>query len=416
MSVGLTNSWPLFLGMLMLMIGNGLQGTLLGVRGSIEGFDPTTMSWVMAGYYIGFLGGSRLAPLLIRRVGHVRVFAALASLISACLLLFPVFTIDFVWFFLRVVIGFCFSGVYVVSESWLNDFSDNRNRGKILSLYLIIQTLGLVLAQFVLNIADVSGYILFILASVILSLSFAPILLTVTPAPPFETTKPMGLKKLYQTSPLGVVGLFILGAIFGAIFGMTAIFGSEIGMSVTEISIFVATTYFGGLLFQMPIGWLSDRVDRRFLIIIVSATGGIFSLILFVMSYNFLIYLVVIFFIGGMINPLYSLFIAYTNDFLEHDDMAAAAGGLIFINGLGAIIGPLAVGFLMSNLGPDVFFAYLGLTSCLISAYALYRRTQREAPLVSETSSYTTITPSLSPVAVEVAQEIAIEAALEDES
>ena len=204
------------------------------------------------------------------------------------------FTIDFVWFFLRVVIGFCFSGVYVVSESWLNDFSDNRNRGKILSLYLIIQTLGLVLAQFVLNIAEVNGYILFILASVILSLSFAPILLTVTPAPPFETTKPMGLKKLYQTSPLGVVGLFILGAILGAIFGMTAIFGSEIGMSVTEISIFVATTYFGGLLFQMPIGWLSDRVDRRFLIIIVSATGGIFSLILFVMSYNYLIYLVVI--------------------------------------------------------------------------------------------------------------------------
>ncbi len=416
MSIGLKNSWPLFVGMLMLMMGNGLQGTLLGVRGGIEGFNPNTMSWVMAGYFIGFLGGSRLAPLMIRRVGHVRVFAALASLISACFVLFPVFAIEFVWFLLRIIIGFCFSGVYVVSESWLNDFSDNKNRGKILSIYLIIQTLGLVLAQFVLNFADVSGYTLFIIASVILSLSFAPILLTVTPAPPFETTKPMGLKKLYKASPLGVVGLFILGAIFGAIFGMTAIFGSEIGMSVTEISIFVATIYFGGLLFQMPIGWLSDRIDRRFLIIFVSTIGGFCSILLFVITYNYVVYLVFMFFIGGMVNPLYSLFIAYTNDFLEHDDMAAAAGGLVFINGLGAIIGPLAVGFLMSNFGPDAFYVYLGSILILISIYAIYRKTQRESPAVSETSSYTTITPSLTPVAVEVAQEIAIEAALEDDN
>ena len=130
MSVGFKNSWPLFLGMLMLMIGNGLQGTLLGVRGGIEGFSPYMMSFVMAGFYIGILGGSKLAPLMINRVGHVRVFAALASLISACFILFPVFPSEYVWFVLRVVVGFCFSGVYVVSESWLNDVSTNENRGK----------------------------------------------------------------------------------------------------------------------------------------------------------------------------------------------------------------------------------------------------------------------------------------------
>ena len=154
MSIGLKNSWPLFLGMLMLMIGNGLQGTLLGVRGGIEGFNPDIMSLVMAGYYIGILGGSKITPLMINRVGHVRVFAALASLISACFILFPVFPSESIWFLLRVVIGFCFSGVYVVSESWLNDVSTNSNRGKILSFYLIIQTLGIVLAQIILNFAD----------------------------------------------------------------------------------------------------------------------------------------------------------------------------------------------------------------------------------------------------------------------
>ena len=139
MSVGLKNSWPLFLGMLMLMIGNGLQGTLLGVRGGIEGFSPGVMSLVMSGYYIGILGGSKLAPLMINRVGHVRVFAALASLISACFILFPAFPSEFVWFILRVIVGFCFSGVYVVSESWLNDISTNTNRGKILSFYLLFK-------------------------------------------------------------------------------------------------------------------------------------------------------------------------------------------------------------------------------------------------------------------------------------
>jgi len=414
MSIGLKNSWPLFLGMLMLMIGNGLQGTLLGVRGGIEGFNPDIMSLVMAGYYIGILGGSKITPLMINRVGHVRVFAALASLISACFILFPVFPSESIWFLLRVIIGFCFSGVYVVSESWLNDVSTNSNRGKILSFYLIIQTLGIVLAQIILNFADPNGYSLFIIASVVLSLSFTPILLSVAPAPPFDTTKPMGLRKLYETSPLGVVGLFLLGAIFGALFGMTAIFGTEIGMSVSQISLFVALIYFGGMMFQMPIGWISDRMDRRFLIIILSAIGAFFSILIFIINYNFVIYLIVAFLIGGMTNPLYSLFIAYTNDFLDHDDMAAAAGGLVFINGLGAIIGPVIVGFLITNFGPDSFFAYLGCVLFLATLYALYRNTQRDAPSIEETSSYTPITPSSSPVAVEVAQEIAIETAIDD--
>jgi MFS family permease len=302
----------------------------------------------------------------------------------------------------------------VVSESWLNDISTNTNRGKILSFYLIIQTLGIVLAQILLNFADPNGYSLFIIASVVLSLSFTPILLSVTPAPPFDTTKPMGLSKLYKTSPLGVVGLFFLGAIFGALFGMTAIFGTERGMSVSQISIFVAIIYLGGMLFQMPIGWLSDRMDRRYLIIILSSIGAFFSILLLIVSYNFMIYLFVAFIIGGMSNPLYSLFIAYTNDFLDHDDMAAAAGGLVFINGLGAIIGPVMVGMLMSKFGPDSFFAYLGVILILTTVYALYRNTQRVAPSVEETSSYTPITPSSSPVAVEVAQEIAIEAAIDE--
>ena len=172
----LSRSWALLIGMMLLMVGNGLQGTLLGVRGGIEGFSTFEMSIVMSAYFAGFLGGSRLAPEMIRRVGHVRVFAALASFISAILILYPAFAHPVAWTLGRVAIGFCFSGVYVTAESWLNNSSDNANRGKALSVYMIVQMFGIVSAQALLAMGDASGYALFILSSVLVSISFAPIL------------------------------------------------------------------------------------------------------------------------------------------------------------------------------------------------------------------------------------------------
>ena len=180
--------------MLLLMVGNGLQGTLLGVRGEIEGFSTFEMSLVMSAYFLGFLGGSRLAPEMIRRVGHVRVFAALASFISAVLILYPFVTHPVAWIIGRVIIGFCFSGVYVTAESWLNNASSNETRGQTLSAYMIVQMTGVVAAQGLLVVADPSGYELFIIISVLVSISFAPILLSISPTPAFDTTKPLSLR------------------------------------------------------------------------------------------------------------------------------------------------------------------------------------------------------------------------------
>ena len=256
MNYVLRNSWALLFGMFLFMLGNGVQGTLLGIRGSLEGFSAGSMSLIMSGYFVGFLFGSRLAPHLIRNVGHVRVFAALASLVSAALILFAALPNEYVWFFLRIIVGFCFSGIYVVAESWLNDSSTNETRGQTLSAYLIVQMMGIVVAQWLLNFADVAGFILFIIISVAVSLSFAPILLSVSPAPMFQTTKPMSLRQLYVASPLGIVGIFLLGGIFAALFGMTSVYGTEKNMSVGEISIFVGIIYIGGMLLQFPIGWI----------------------------------------------------------------------------------------------------------------------------------------------------------------
>ncbi len=407
----LSSAWALLLGMGLLMIGNGLQGTLLGVRGGIEGFTTFQMSIVMSAYFLGFLGGSKLAPEMIRRVGHVRVFAALASFISAVMILYPTFADPIAWALGRVVIGFCFSGVYVTAESWLNNASDNENRGKALSLYMIVQMAGVVTAQAMMLLGDPAGYDTFVLASVLISVSFAPILLSISPTPAFDTTKPMNLKQLMQTSPLGCVGMFLMGSVFSAQFGMSAVYGAKVGLSVAEISGFVATFYVGALLMQYPLGWLSDRMDRRLLILMVAAAAGVGAVLGMIFGGLYIMLLASAFLVGGMTNPLYSLLIAHTNDYLEHDDMAAASGGLIFINGLGAIAGPLITGWLMGDdvFGAPGFFMLMALLLFALAGYALYRTTQRPAVPIEDTGTYAPMSPSSTPVAVEVAQEYVIE-------
>ncbi len=410
----LRNSWALLLGVMLLLMGNGIQGTLLGIRGGIEGYDAGTMSLVMSAYFAGFLGGSTYAPGMIQRVGHVRVFAALASLISAAFILYAAAPNPWVWIVMRLMVGFCFAGVYVVAESWLNDASSNENRGKSLSLYMIVQMTGIISGQLILNLADPSGYILFVVMSVLVSVSFAPILLTVSQAPAFQQTQTMTLARLYRTSPLGCVGTFILGGVFAGIFGMSSVFGTEKGLSVGQISIFVATIYLGGLLLQFPLGWASDRMDRRKLILGVTAVGAGLTLGGAAFADTYLVILGLGFAIGAVANPLYSLLIAYTNDFLKQSDMAAASGGLLFINGLGAVTGPVMIGWMMTRFGADAFFVFLGLLFAAIALYALYRMRRRPVTVVVDPTPYAPVTMTASVVAIEAAQEAAIDAAAQD--
>ncbi len=406
----LNSAWALLLGMGLLMIGNGMQGTLLGVRGEIEGFSTLELSIVMSGYFAGFLGGSRMAPGMIRRVGHVRVFAALASLISAVMILFPTLTDPWVWVLARVLIGFCFSAVYVTAESWLNNAADNETRGQALSLYMIVQTLGIVIAQALLLVADPSGFVPFIIPSILVSIAITPILLSISPTPSFETTKPMSLRELYNVSPLGCFGMFILGGVFAAQFGMAAVYATQAGLTLTQLSTFVATFFVAAVVTQYPIGWISDHMDRRFLVVIVASIGGVGAFIGLTLGSNFSILLVAAFLIGGMSNPLYSLLIAHTNDFLEYEDMAAASGGLVFINGLGAVTGPVIVGWMMEQTGPSGFFSFTLTLFIALVAYALFRSTRRSTVSIEDTGTYVVMSPTgTTPVAMELAQEYAIE-------
>ena len=399
----LAGSWALLLGLMLLMLGNGLQGTLLGIRGAIEGFDTWQMSVVMSSYFLGFLFGSQMTPHMLARVGHVRVFAALGSLISAVLVLYATVPDWIVWSVLRVVIGFSFAGVYVTAESWLNNAATNETRGQALSLYMIVQMVGIIAAQGLLNLADPGGYTLFVVASVLVSVAFTPILLSVSPAPSFASVKSMSFGRLFRVSPLGCVGIFLMGGVYAAMFGMAAVWGGLRGLSVLEISIFVAAIYLGGLIFQYPIGWLSDRMDRRQLIVAVSASCAGVSILAGVIDLPFALLAVAALLIGGTANPLYALLLAHTNDFLQAEDMAGASGGLLFINGLGAVAGPLVIGAVMDGIGPAGFFLFMAALNILIALYALWRMTRRVAVARSDQGAYTPLTPAASVVTLEAA-------------
>lgn len=405
-------SWALFLGMFMLMIGNGLQGTLLGLRGELEGFSTLELSVVMSGYFVGFLFASKMAPEMIRRVGHVRVFAALGSTISAVLIMYPVLTDPIAWTLGRVVIGFCFCGVYVTAESWLNDASTNETRGQALSLYMIVQMAGIVTAQYIITQGDVSGFTLFIVPSILVSMAFAPILLSIKPTPAFGRTKPMKVVQLIRTSPLAAVGMFLLGGVFSAQFGMSAVYGARAGFTVGEISLFVSAIYLAALIAQYPIGWASDRIDRRILIIAVALVGGIGCLAgaFFPASYTLAVVSGAL--VGGTSNPLYALLIAYTNDYLEKEDMAAASGGLLFINGVGAIMGPITLGYMLDGMGPRGYWVFLAVLMFAVGIYGTYRMTRRSrADIAQDNTSYANLPMTTTPVLAEWAQEVYIEAA-----
>ena len=409
----LGNTWALMLGMMLLMVGNGLQGTLIGIRGEIEGFSTIELSIVMSAYFVGFLGASQLVPELIRRVGHVRVFAALASFISAVLIAYPLLTNPIFWSVGRVVIGFCYCGVYITAESWLNNSVDNEKRGQALSLYMIVQMVGIVSAQGLLALGNPNGYSLFIIISILVSISFAPILLSISPAPAFERTKLMTLSRLFTSSPLACVGMFLLGGVFSAQFGMSAVFGAQIGLSLSQISLFVASFYIGAMIFQYPIGWVSDKMDRRLLILLISAASATGSAAAYFAGGYFFALVFAAFLVGGLTNPLYSLLIAHANDFIEYEDMASAAAGLLFVNGVGAVSGPIIIGYAMNAFGPEIFFVIIALLMATLAIYAGYRMTQRAT--VSDTSSYAAVLPNSTGVAVEIAQEFAFDVTNDDE-
>lgn len=352
MSATIRTTGALLFSMGLLMLGNGLQSSLISLRASLEGFSTQLTGILMTGYFVGFLVGSMLTPRIVAQVGHIRVFAALASLASSMVLIHPVLIEAWSWFVMRLVTGFCIAGLFIVAESWLNDSASNATRGQLLSLYMVITTGAMACGQLLLNLADPAGFELFILISVLVSLALLPILLSATPAPSFAAPEHMSLLRLYRSSPLGILGCFGTGMSTGAMLGMGVIYAQQIGLELSRISLFMGLIFIGGVSLQWPIGKLSDTFDRRKVLFVVTFLAALTALLaVAVARLSVPGLLAVVFVFGGLALPMYSLCVAHTNDALEPQQMVAASSNLVLTYGVGAALGPSLAAAVMGLLG-----------------------------------------------------------------
>lgn len=372
----------------------GMTSTLLSLRATIEGFSTMTTGVIMSAYFIGFLFGTTRAPKDIRRVGFIRAFGGLAALASAAVLLQSMWIDPIVWFITRFISGFAISAMFVIAESWLNTMADNKNRGAMLSVYLVLIYAGLIVGQLILGFADPATFVPFVIIALLINLSLIPILATISVEPNSASPKKVPIRFLLQQAPLGIAAAFTIQACYAMFYGIGPVYATYIGLSVTQVTLFMAAFIFGGLVFQTPIGLLSDKVDRRLVLAGVAAAGTITAIVLAQLD-GTTPYLIFFFMaiLGGCLLPVYSLAMAHTNDYLETDQMLGATGSIIKVGGVGAIIGAPSVAALMQFGAVDFFFLLMAALTTFICVYAIYRTTRRAK---ADTQSHTALT-SLAP-------------------
>jgi MFS family permease len=289
---------------------------------------------------------------------------------------------------MRLVSGLCYAGLYVVAESWLNEQATNKNRGQLLSVYMVVSYGGMAVGQALLNVGDPSRAGLFMLVSILVSLAVLPILLSNTRGPAMDEPTPMGIAAVYRSSPAAFVSAFMNGILQGGAVGMGAVYAGLAGLSISQISLFMVTLLVGGVCFQWPIGRLSDRYDRRRVLAVVTFAAAFAALTANLVGHAFVALLSATFLFGGMMIPMYSLALAYANDHLRTDQMVAASGTLVLVGGAGAFIGPTLVAASMDLFGPKGFFWALASVHALLGVFILYRMTQRPALPAEEQGSY----------------------------
>jgi MFS family permease len=408
----LKNSWPLFLGVSMIVLAYGFQGSLLGVRAVQEKFSLTSIGFMMSGYFVGYFLGAKYITTIISRVGHIRAFAAFASIASAAILAHSIFVNPLTWFFLRLFTGVSMVSIYTITESWLNDRSSNKNRGSVLSLYMLIIYASMGIGMFLLNFSSPQNFEPFILISLLMSMALIPILMSKRKAPTFKKIQGMSLKELYETSPLGVFGAFNYGLVQAALFTMLAVYAASMNFSIFEISIVTFLLSMSGAISQWPIGKLSDMFDRRLVLIYSTFAAAFFGLCAIfsagqmylpdgLASSKFWFYIFVILFAVVSL-PMFAIILAYTNDYIPKEKFVVAGAGLQTAFGLGAMSGPFLCSMLMSFVGPNGFWMFLIFFHTVIGLFGVYRMRVRKRVEENPDSSFTPMPESITPVGMEL--------------
>jgi len=387
----------LLLGMALLTLGAGLQATLLGVRATLEGLSTFLTGTVMAAYYVGFVIGSITAPMLVRRVGHIRVFAALTATAAAAILVQGVFFGAWTWAILRMVSGVCFAGIYVVAESWLNDRADQRSRGTLLACYMVVIYAGLGVGQLLLRAADPSGYVLFILIGVLISLAVVPMALTAQRAPEFALPRRVSFRELLTISPLGAAGALFSGATAGTLFSLGPVYAARSGFDTAAVATFMASSIIPAIALQLPLGRLSDRVDRRTVLIGISIAAAAAALAAAQLGGTQLAFFIAVAAYGGLSLTTYAVCLAHVNDHLHPSQMVAASATVLLANGIGSVLGPLVVSAAMQLAGPDAFFASIIVLHTAFALYAAWRKRKTDSVPAPDKARFVSASPQAAP-------------------
>ena len=378
-------TWPLLLGMGILMLGAGLQSTLLGVRATIEEFPTTVTGIIMSCYYVGYLVGTRLAPQLLRRVGPVRVFATLAALASVAVLVHASWVHPGPWAVMRLISGICFAGIYVVAESWLNHRATSSNRGRLLAIYMLVLYVGLGSAQFLLVLSSPQSTELFMLVSALISAAMVPIVASAEEVAEAPVPERVRFRDLYRDSPTGVVAVAISGMISSIIFSMGPVYARLSGFGTRGVAEFMAVSIFAAVLTQYPVGRLSDRIDRRTVIASMCLIGTAVAAVIEVFGpLPRPVFLLLTALFSGAALTLYSLSVSHVNDKLAPSQMVAASSALLLINGTAAAFGPALTGGLMSAFGARAYFGTLGTLTAALALYDLWRKARQQPVPQSE--------------------------------
>jgi MFS family permease len=392
---------PLLVGMALLMLGNGALPTLIAVRLSAAGEPTWLIGVVMAQYYLGIILGTLYGYKLIMTVGHIRAFAAFGSTMSAVTLAHAFINDPWAWSAFRFVIGACSVGMFMCVESWLNARADNNSRGRVFSLYVITIYLFQGIGQFLIQLPDDTGFAIYAVVSVLMSLSIVPVAVTRAPAPILPKATRFDFVRLWRTSPTGMVVSLFSGLILGAFYGVGPVFAQMSGFDRADTAFFMSAVIMGGLILQWPMGRFSDGRDRRsFMLFINLCLCGVCLILAFsgISGYG-LIGLAVFF--GGLSGSLYPLSVAYTNDFLEPEDLVPAAGGLVMAYGVGALFGPPVAAASMEIFGKQGLFFFCAGVALIAAMLIVWRGRQREAPSLEDQVDFQ-VMPRTSPIISEL--------------
>lgn len=374
----------LLLGVFFLVTGSGLQNTLLPLRGAFEGFSAINLGILGSSYYLGFVVGCLIVPHLVRRSGHIRAFAALTSCVVATMIAHPLFIEPLFWFALRGITGFCFAGLYLVIESWLNDRATNQTRGFVMSAYVIVDYAALTAGQMMITLYPVRGFELFALAAILFSLATLPVAITSSGQPaPIETAR-IRLPRLFRAAPVAMVGCFVIGITNGSLWSLGPIFGIGRGLTADGAATFMSAVVVAGALAQWPIGFLSDRMDRRRILGALMVGAMLAGLALGALQFDLVGLSVLGLFYGALSLPAYSLAAAHAYDRTHAADAVETAAGLLLLYGIGSVVGPALASFGMQHYGPGALFFFTAAAYAFLLLFVVWRMTMRTDTRPSE--------------------------------